>query len=104
MPVLDMLDPFRFERRSADRVPAAGLVPAIYTDGRGRTGLATVRLIDTSSAGVGLLTDSPIEAGMTITLRPRADGTPWMSGLAVSACDADGKTRVGMLLMRRAAA
>jgi len=97
-------DPMRLERRREDREPSAGRIAASYTSGH-RCGITQLQIVDRSPSGMGALSHSHIEEGMTVTICPEGSTIPWLRGRAVrSVQDANGMWRVGLVFERRMAA
>ena len=97
-------NPLRLERRREEREPATGRLAASYSNGR-RCGITQLEIVDRSPSGMGALSRSEIEEGMTVTICPEGSTIPWMSGRAArSVKQRDGMWRVGLVFQRRMAA
>src|SRR5690349_17561644 len=90
------MDPFRLERRATGRDKGeASAMGAIY-DAFGGMSLTRVRIVDTSRAGVGLVSDLPAALGSRITLYGDDLPVPRITGI-VARCQRDGESwRIGI--------
>jgi len=106
--------PLRFDRRSEYRESASGRVVATFQDTDGQTGLTWMDVVDTSHAGIGLVSPVPIPRGAVVQLHPpvkaSAVAAGWvlmgLTGLAVMCGDTREETgfRVGLRIEPRSAA
>ena len=94
-------DTLKLERRCAEREPGTGTMSATYTNGRDRYGLTHLEIVDRSERGLGALTRSALEPGMTVTLCPDGSGVPWMAALCVRCEPAGDLFRVGLAYSSR---
>lgn len=100
----DDVSVFKIERRREPRAKADGRLPASYTNGTNRCGITYLDVLDRSPSGMGVLTRSPIEPGMTVTISPDGKSAPWMRAVAVRCTRAGEMFRVGVRFSRLAAA
>ncbi len=94
-------DTLKLERRGGEREPGTGTMSATYTNGRDRYGLTHLEIVDRSDRGLGALTRSALEPGMTVTLCPEGSGVPWMAALCVRCEPAGDLFRVGLAYSSR---
>ena len=96
--------PFRFERRSEGRDEICGEAMAAFFDEEGALGLTRVRLIDSSSRGLGLVCPVEVESGSRFCLYSDATRLLHTTGV-VARCEADGEDwRIGLRCDARRAA
>lgn len=94
----------RIERRCAEREPAKGTLAATYSDGGGRFGLTHLTLIDRSLTGLGAVTRTQVEPGMSVMLCTEGSRIPWLPA-TVARCERQGdEYRIGLSLSPLAAA
>lgn len=97
-------DTLKLERRSSEREASTGSISATYTNGKDRYGLTHLQVIDRSEGGLGVLTRSPLEPGMRVTICPEGSRTPWLGALCVRCEPAGELFRVGLAYTPRRAA
>ena len=100
----DDVSSYRLERRRETRAQADGRLPASYTNGADRCGITYLDVLDRSPSGMGVLTRTPIEPGMIVTISPDGKSAPWQRAVAVRCVRVGEMFRVGVRFSRLAAA
>lgn len=96
--------PLRFERRRGERRAATGSAVAVFQRPGRSPLLASVRVTDAGSGGIGVFADVEIKAGTTFQLYPDDPCQPRRSG-RVAACRSSGKSfRLGLQFQQAIAA
>lgn len=94
----------RFERRTAGRSEARGHAIATFAKPEGGTFLVRVKLLDSSRAGLGVLSDTPVTPGCSFGLFPDDVSAPAYHGKVVRCNFEDGQYRIGLQRLMRDAA
>lgn len=103
-PHVSQRDPFKLERRRAQRDPAKGVLSASYSNGVDRFGITHLELIDRSSGGLGAKTFVPLDPGLTVTICPEGSTVPWLTAKCVRCESRDDGYHVGLKYEALAAA
>jgi hypothetical protein len=94
----------RFDRRTAGRAQAAGHAIATFAKPEGGTFLVRVELLDSSRAGLGVLSDTPVTPGCAFGLFPDDVSAPAYHGKVARCTFEGGKYRIGLQRLMRDAA
>jgi hypothetical protein len=94
LPERDAEEPvsYKFDRRRGLRRAAPGWLPATFTDGAGRFGVAGVDVLDAGPGGLGLRSNRPIEPGMTISLHHPGARFAAITATVIRCTPGDGET------------
>ncbi len=75
--------PLRFERRTCDRWPLAGVATVCRLGGERFGETTALKMLDYSEEGLGAICQSPIEPGAIISVAFRAPGQPSRQGVVL---------------------
>lgn len=76
-------NPFAFDRRAAERLPASGPLQAVLANGRDMPWVMRLSLINASSTGLCVTNDAPIAPGARLSMRVDPVHGGWKTGVVV---------------------
>lgn len=93
------------ERRRVPRKAFNESAMAVFSTGLSGTALSSVKIVDASHVGLGLISPVPAEPGTSVSLLPESPMWPRQTGIVVRCeLNEDGTYHLGLLSKRRTAA
>jgi|GEM_PF-6797186 len=81
---------FKLDRRRHERVPLEGSAVAVFHRPNARPLLTSVKFVDASPAGVGVVCTEPVKPGSTFTIYPEDASLPARIGVVVRCVEGQG--------------